>query len=321
MTGLDASTQKRPLKIGIVLLGVEPFNNRNLAHWPGFLELGQTVEALGFNSLWFTDHLLMPMPNGDLEGPWESLTMLSALAASTNRITLAPFVAATSYRNPALIAKIAETIDDISNGRFILALGSGWAEHEYHAFGYPFDHRVARFSEAIQIITSLIRTGNSSFAGNYYSTQDCKLLPRGPRPNGLPIMIGTWHGERMMRLAAQYGDDWNVWGNVTENSAANVPALQAKMNAICEEVGRDPATLSRSCVVLLDVATSIGHESDDQWYQVFGHGFSGSPAEIAEEFRAYARAGISHLQVLAYPSTVESFSYVAEALAILDRDG
>ncbi len=321
MTGPDASTQKRPLKIGTILLGMEPFNDKAMSHWSGFLELGQTVEALGFDSLWFTDHLLMQMPNGDFEGAWESLTMLSALAASTKRITLAPFVAATSYRNPALIAKIAETIDDISNGRFILAVGSGWMEYEYHAFGYPFDHRVARFAEAIQIISSLIRTGNSTFAGNFYSTQGCKLLPRGPRPNGLPIMIGTWHGERMMRLAAQYGDDWNVWANVTENSAANVPALQAKMDAICQDIGRDPATLSRSCVVLLDVSASIGYESNNQIYQIFGGGFSGSPEEIAEEFRAYARAGVSHLQVLAYPSTVESLHYVASVLDILDRDG
>ena len=315
MTDSEATARKRPLKIGIML----PESDREMAgataHWPDFLAMGQAIEELGFDSLWFADHLLMQVPGYEIQGAWESMSILSALAATTKRITLAPFVAATAYRNPAMTAKIAETIDDISGGRFILGLGSGWAELEYHAYGFPYDHRAGRFEEAIQIITSLIRTGSANFQGQYYSVENCQLLPRGPRPNGMPIMIGTFDGERMMRLTAKYADHWNVWANVTGNRAANIPALQAKMDAICEEVGRDPATLERSCAVMVDFANPYGRPAQPV------PSLTGTPEELAEEFRAYARAGISHLQVYPDPCTVEGFEQVARVVEILDREG
>ena len=162
----------RPLKVGIMLPESEREMAGETARWSDFLAMGQSIESLGFDSLWFADHLLMKVPNHEPQGAWEAMSILAALAATTNRITLAPFVAATAYRNPTLTAKIAETIDEISGGRFMLGLGSGWARPEYDAFGYPFDHRASRFEEAIEIITSLIRTGNAQFVGDYYWADD-----------------------------------------------------------------------------------------------------------------------------------------------------
>ena len=315
MTDTSAIERKRPLKIGIML----PESDREMAgqtaHWPDFLAMGQAVEELGFDSLWFADHLLMQVPGFEIQGAWEAMSILSAIAATTKRITIAPFVAATAYRNPAMTAKIAETIDDISGGRFILGLGSGWAELEYHAYGYPYDHRAGRFEEAIKIITSLIRTGHSDFKGEYYQTDNCQLIPRGPRPNGMPIMIGTFSGERMMRLTAQYADHGNVWPNTTGNRAANIPPLQEKMDAICREIGRDPATLERSCAVLADFENPYGRPAQPV------PSLTGTPEEMAEEFRAYARAGISHLQVYPDPCTVEGIEKAARVVEILDREG
>ena len=143
-------------------------------------------------------------------GEWECWSLLAALAAATRRVALGPLVACTSFRNPALLAKIADTVDEVSGGRLILGLGAGWNEREYDAFGYPFDHRVSRFEEALTIVHSLLRTGQVDFAGTYYTARECELRPRGPRPAGPPIMVaGT--GERMLRLAARHADAWNVW--------------------------------------------------------------------------------------------------------------
>jgi alkanesulfonate monooxygenase SsuD/methylene tetrahydromethanopterin reductase-like flavin-dependent oxidoreductase (luciferase family) len=304
----------RPIKIGIMLPESEREMAGLTARWNDFLEMGQTIETLGFDSLWFADHLLMKVEGHEPQGAWEAMSILAALAASTERITLAPFVAATAYRNPALTAKIAETIDEISGGRFILGLGSGWARPEYDAFGYPYDHRASRFEEAIQIITSLIRTGTAEFVGDYHFAINCELRPRGPRPNGLPIMVGTFDGERMMRLAAQFADHWNVWATVTNNSAATVPQLQAKMDEICRSMGRQPDTLERSVAVLVDFDGAYGRPGQKD------PSLTGTPREIADEFLRYAEAGVDHLQIYPDPCTVEGIHQVAEAMALLDAD-
>ena len=304
----------RPLKVGIMLPESEREMAGETARWSDFLVMGQSIESLGFDSLWFADHLLMKVPNHEPQGAWEAMSILAALAATTNRITLAPFVAATAYRNPTLTAKIAETIDEISGGRFILGLGSGWARPEYDAFGYPFDHRASRFEEAIEIITSLIRTGNAQFVGDYYWADDCELRPRGPRPEGLPIMIGTFSGERMIRLAAQFADHWNVWATVTGNSAANVQALQWMMDDVCRSMGRNPKSLGRSAAVLVDFEGAIGRPGQAD------PSLAGTPREIADEFLRYAEAGIDHLQVYPDPCTIDGFARVAEAVDLLDAE-
>ena len=310
---LGASERKRPLKIGIMLPESEREMAGATAGWSDFLAMARVTEELGFDSLWFADHLYMNVEGHEPQGAWEAWSMLAAFAATTTKLELAPFVTCTGYRNPALIAKIAETVDEISGGRLILGLGAGWAEPEYRAFGFPFDHRASRFEEALHIITSLIRTGEVDFKGEFYSAEQCALRPRGPRPNGMPIMIGTFHGERMMRLTAKHADQWNVWAQWTGNRAAAIPPLLAKMDAICAEVGRDPKTLERSAAVMVDFPGAYGRPGQAV------PSLTGTPEELAEEFRAYARAGISHLQLYPDPCTVEGIAALSPVLEILDQ--
>ena len=269
-------SSKRPLKVGIMLPESEREMAGDTAGWSDFLEMARATEDLGFDSLWFADHLLMRVPGYDIQGAWDCWSMLAALAATTTRIELAPFVTCTGYRNPALIAKIAETVDEISNGRLILGLGAGWAEPEYAAFGFPFDHRASRFEEALAIIVPLMRTGKVDFKGEFYSAVDCELRPRGPRPSGMPIMIGTFGGERMMKLTAQHADHWNVWSPWTGNRASGVPALRDKMDAICREVGRDSLTLERSAAVMIDFPGAYGRPGQTV------PSLTGSPEELAK---------------------------------------
>jgi alkanesulfonate monooxygenase SsuD/methylene tetrahydromethanopterin reductase-like flavin-dependent oxidoreductase (luciferase family) len=304
---------KRPIKVGIMLPESEREMAGATASWNDLLAMTLKTEELGFDSVWFADHLLMKVEGSETQGAWEAWTMLAALAARTERIELAPFVTCTGYRNPALIAKMAETLDEISGGRFILGLGSGWAKPEYEAFGYPYDHRASRFEEALHIITSLIRTGEVDFSGEYYSARECELRPRGPRPEGMPIMVGTFHGERMMKLTAEHADHWNMWAQTTGNRAATTAPLQKKMDAVCESVGRDPATLERSVAVMLDFDDAYGRPGQ----QVSS--LTGTSEEIASEFRAYAEIGISCLQVYPDPCTVEAIEKLAPVLEILDQ--
>ena len=128
---------------------------------------------------------------------------------TTSRIELGPFVACNSFRNPALLAKMAVTLDEVSDGRLVLGIGAGWHEPEYHAFGYPYDDRVGRFEEALQIIAPLLREGRVDFEGRYCQARDCEIAPRGPRPAGPPILIGAQR-PRMMRLAARFADIYDT---------------------------------------------------------------------------------------------------------------
>jgi len=307
------SGSKRPLKIGIMLPESEREMAGDTAGWADLLAMTLKTEELGFDSVWFADHLLMKVPGHEPQGAWEAWTMLSAFAARTERIELAPFVTSTGYRNPALIAKMAETLDEISGGRLILGIGSGWAEPEYAAFGFPYDHRASRFEEALQIISSLIRTGSVDFEGEYYCARDCELRPRGPRPNGMPIMIGTFLGERMMKLTAKHADHWNMWAQSTGNRASSTRDLQQKMDAICESVGRDPSTLERSVAVMVDFPGAYGRPGQTV------PSLMGSPQELAQEFRNYAAAGISHIQVYPDPCTVAAIEMLAPVLEVLDQ--
>src|SRR4029077_18806944 len=176
--------------------------------------------------------------------------MLAAIAAATSRIEFGPLVACAGFHNPALLAKQAVTIDEISGGRLILGLGAGWNETEFRAFGYPYDHRVDRFEEAFTIIRTLLRDGAIDFDGQWYQARDCELLARGPRPAGPPLMIGSM-GPRMLRITMPHADSWNVWYNETNNQPEGVARLRGLVDEACREVGRDPAEVERTVAALV----------------------------------------------------------------------
>lgn len=154
-------------------------------------------------------------------GVWECWTVLAALAEATQRVEIGTLVLCNSLRNPAVLAKMATAIDEVSHGRLILGVGAGWNEPEYRAFGLPFDQRVDRFEEALQIIRPLLRDGHVDFTGRYYQAPNCEDLPRGPRADGPPLLVGS-EGPRMLRLTAQYADLWNIgYMGVTSQASAS----------------------------------------------------------------------------------------------------
>jgi alkanesulfonate monooxygenase SsuD/methylene tetrahydromethanopterin reductase-like flavin-dependent oxidoreductase (luciferase family) len=165
--------------------------------------------------------------------------MLAALAATTRRVQIASFVACALYRNPALLAKMADTLDEVSDGRFVLALGAGWIESEFHAYGFPFDHRASRFEEALQILVPLLREGRVDFQGKHYQAHQCELRPRGPTPGGPSLWIAG-DGPRLCSLAARYANGYTIFWQRTSEA---IREQYARVDAACRSVGRDPATL------------------------------------------------------------------------------
>src|SRR2546425_12968666 len=160
------------------------------------------AEKDGFDSIWLPDHLLDLNPGEPTRGVWECWTMLAALAEATHRVEIGTLVTCNSFRNPAILAKMATAVDEVSHGRLILGIGAGWNEPEYQAFGLPFDHRVDCFEEDLSILNPLRREGHVDFAGQYYQARNCEIVPRGPRSEGPPLMVGSEGGPRMLKLTA-----------------------------------------------------------------------------------------------------------------------
>ncbi|MEO7117512.1 MAG: LLM class flavin-dependent oxidoreductase [Candidatus Limnocylindrales bacterium] len=299
----------RPLKIGVQLPEIE-----REVRWPEILDMARATEAVGLDSLWTGDHLLYRRPGEGPKGPWEAWTLLAALAAVTTRVELGPLVAATSFHNPAMLAKMVTTVDEISGGRLVLGLGAGWNETEYTAFGFPFDQRISRFEEAFTIIRTLLRDGHIDFDGRFYRARDCELVPRGPRPNGPPLMVGSV-GERMLRITMPFVDSWNVWYSTYGNRPDGIPALRDMVDAACRDAGRDPSEVERTVAVYVRMPGGSGREGGGY---VVDTPEAVPIADLAPMLRALAAEGIGHVQLVLDPITTGSIEALAPALKELE---
>ena len=314
----------RNLKLGLIL----PTWTTTTLRWSEVLDIAREAVAVGFDSLWATDHLLLPSTNAELreraggavraeavaepEGYMEVFTVLTAIAAEIPDVQIGTLVACTGYRNPVLLAKIAETLDEVSGGRFILGLGAGDSAGEYETLGLPPDHPVGRFEEALQVVRGLLRDGEIDFQGTYHRAREVKLIPRGPRPAGPPLLIGTLNPRpRMRRLVARYADIWNGWLGYTNASAEAAAEQWALIEQACLEHGRDPSTLVRTTAVRVAIPGSGYVPAPGEWP------LQGSPQEMAEVLRGHAKLGVSEVQVALTMGGVEgvrAFAPVIEAL-------
>jgi probable F420-dependent oxidoreductase len=304
--------REQPLRVGIELPVAERRARDDVPRWRDIHEMARLAEAAGFDSVWVEDHLLLRPEGQEPQGLWECCSIVAALAAVTTRVAIGTYVACTAFRNPALLAKMAATLDEISDGRLILGLGAGWNQTDFDAFGFPFDHLAGRFEEAITIIRALLRDGEVDFTGRYYSARDCELRPR-PRTSGLPILVGAG-GDRMLRIAATHADAWNGPATTPERYLP----LRERVDAACAAAGRDPATLERTAAVLVDFTGGRG--IPDSFNPARLPPLSGSADDIAAALRGLAGAGIAHVQVTTLPMIAASVERLAPVLALLGRD-
>jgi probable F420-dependent oxidoreductase len=295
------------MKIGLyVYLGNDRETNSKRSY-DSIRATARQAEADGFDSIWLADHLLYRTAGEPTRGIWENWTILSALAEATERVEIGTLVLCNSFRNPGILAKMATTVDEVSQGRLILGIGAGWNEPEYEAFGLPFDHRVDRFEEALQILKPLLQEGRVDFEGAYYRARDCEILPRGPRSTGPPLLVGS-EGPRMMRLTAQYADLWNI-GYL--GGPETLAAPRSRFEAACREAERDPASIG--------VTAFIGLWFPD--LQPEKPGFvetplMGSEEEIAVAMRGYRDLGVQHIMFQFAPYTPESLQRLTSALGL-----
>ncbi len=300
-----SSTQSTTFGIGVPV--AEPKPGANHPHFSDQVEVARNAAAAGIDSLWFADHFSFPSDDG-LRGSWDVFTLIAAIAAVVPDVTVGTMVACTAYRNPGVIAKSTEMIQDISGGRFILGLGAGWQRNEYDQFGLPFEPRVTRFEEALTIIHGLLRDGQVDFQGKYSQANNAVNLPRAASGPDTPILIGST-GDRMLGLLARYGDAWNTgWGADTEG----LKAKAAKLDAACEAIGRDPGTVVRT--------VSVGFAAD---------GFSGDPKGVfvgsTDEKVAFLKdlegLGFSHFIIRLDPFSPDTLAAFADVITAFHTTG
>ena len=310
--GSEASARLSAVKVGLLVFLADDRESNEKRSWDSIRAVARQAEMDGFDSIWLADHLLYRPPGRPTRGIWECWTMLAALAEATERVEIGPLVVCNSFRNPAILAKMASAVDEISHGRLILGVGAGWNEPEYEAFGLPFDHRVSRFEEALQIIRPLLRTGHVDFAGQFYQARNCEDRPRGPRPEGPPLMVGS-EGPRMLKLTAQYADLWNT-GYMGQPETMAEP--MAKIEAACRDAGRDPASLGITALIGLWYP-----DLQPQQPTFLDHPLTGTVHDIADAMRGYAELGVEHIMFQCEPYGPESVRRLTEALHLYRAAG
>ncbi len=292
-----------PLQLGVQLPEIEWRPS-----WSEVEQMAITAEAVGFDSLWLGDHLVYDTPDGP-SGPWECWTLLSAVAAVTERVLLGPLVSPTAFRNPALLAKMAATVDEVAAGRLVLGLGAGWNRFEFDAFDIPFEPRVARFAEAFAIITGLIRSGRVEHRGEYHRADGTVLVP--PARPQMPIMIGS-SGPRMLEITAPHLDWWNEWWAAFSNRPEELPPLLDRLDAALRAAGRDPAEIVRSVAVLVQVEGGSGRRMGNE---AAVQPITGTLAQIADRLLQFSPL-VDHVQLVVDPITIESIESLA---SVVDR--
>jgi alkanesulfonate monooxygenase SsuD/methylene tetrahydromethanopterin reductase-like flavin-dependent oxidoreductase (luciferase family) len=301
------------MRIGLInQLHGRPGGDRPAPSWPSISERARVAEEIGFDIFVFEDALLY-RGEEHTNGLWESVSIAGALAATTDTIRFGQSVVNSPYRSPALVASIATTLDEISGGRYVLGIGAGNTEDsDYEAFGFPTDRRYSRFAEAIQIIHSLLKSGRVDFTGEFYAVKQSELVLRGPNPQGPPINIAAG-GEKMLTLAARYGDQWNWWGwdeTITQIQERLQPLVDILERA-CQAEQRDPASLIRTFDLYSVLAP--GFDAD--------HGLknpvAGSPEEIAGFILSLGELGFEEVRCDLWPKSADAVAAMEPVVALV----
>lgn len=265
-----------------------------LSIWPGtaqpysdILAVARHAAGTGWDGVWAADHFMPNRPVGERpETPMlEAGTVVAALGASVDRVTVGTLVYGNTYRHPAVLANMAATADHVSGGRFVLGVGAGWQVNEHQQYGIdlpPVTPLLDRFEEALQVLHGLLRTPVTTFTGEYYQLTGAVCEPK-PVQTPLPIMIGAKGEKRMLRMVARYADQWNTWG---------LPDLIAHKSAVlddhCDAVGRDPKTILRTAQALISLDDTRPTNPDVAFY-------GGSTDAVRATVEQYREIGLGEL--------------------------
>jgi len=290
------------MKVGVVVPCAET-DGTTTPGWPGIREFAMAAEANGMDSLWVYDHFYYDPEDGSpIEGQHEAWTLLSALAAVTDRAELGTLVLCSTFRDPGLVAKMAATLDEVSGGRLILGLGAGWHDPEYDTFGFPKDRRVDRFEEALQVVVPLVRGERVTFSGKYHRAKDAALIP--PPTRNIPVLIAC-EGPRMLGLTARFADAWNTaWYGAADDSLREAFAA---MDSAAVEQGRPTQEITKTVgITIRDVSSAPAGGEDPA--------LEGTAEDLAKAFDEYEALGADHLICSLEPASVTSLQRVGAAV-------
>ena len=254
-----------PLRIGIKLSQDQPIET--------YREVWRIAEQGGFDHCWAMDHLASIGAAGDDRPIFEGWELLAAMAAATQRVRVGLLVTGITYRNPALLAKIATTVDHLSGGRLEFGIGAAWAANEHEMYGIPgLDHRVGLLSEGLRVMKMLWTQERTDFEGRYFTMRNAVANPKPVQKPYPPIWIGAG-GPATLRLTARHADVWNASGTAGQEGAMEA---SKRLDEICAEIGRDPAEIRRSMQMPS----------------------GGDPAELADRLHRHYEAGFTELVVM-----------------------
>lgn len=294
-------------ELGVVLPIFQSGPERHVPSGTEVLEQARLAEAIGFDTIWVPDELLWQVEDGPPRGAWDGISMAGAIAAVTSRAKVGTWVLSALHRNPGIIAKTAATLDSLSGGRFVFGLGAGHPDPgQAYAFGLPEDKAFARFEEALRIIVPLIREGRADFVGEFHVARDLVQQPPGPRPTGMPLMLGG-NGPRARRIAVQHADIYSCYIEQQPTVEELLPRIES-LETTCRELGRDPASIGRSVGVWVHPL-----ETDE----VRASHLSGPAARIADAVASYREAGFTQVELMYLPGTtpaLEALAPVVEAI-------
>jgi alkanesulfonate monooxygenase SsuD/methylene tetrahydromethanopterin reductase-like flavin-dependent oxidoreductase (luciferase family) len=303
----------RDLKLGIVLPLYEDLADGRTHRWGELRSMARLAEDIGFDTIWIADELLWRVE--EWSGPrgwWECVAMAAAVAEATERIEVGSWVMSANQRNPGITVRAVETLDEISDGRFVFGLGAGSGDSEAEAYGLPLDHVVGRFEDALAIIVPLLRDGRADHTGPYHQAKDLESRPRGPRPGSIPLMIGAGK-PRTLALAARHADIWSYFVRERSEPAEFVPLVRA-LEAACSEIGRDPASIGRSVGIFVEPTTATGSEA-----MGLGVPVRGSADEVAEALHAFSEVGVTQVECMLWPWTMDALEAMRPVVERLDR--
>ncbi len=304
----------RNLKLGLVLPLYEDPETGRPHRWDELRAMAVLAEDIGFDTVWVPDELLWRVE--DWPGPrgwWECVAMTGAVAEATERIEVGTWVLSANQRNPGITVRAVETLDEISNGRFVFGLGAGSGDSEAKAFGLPLDHVVSRFEDSLEIIMPMLRTGRADHDGPYHQATDLESRPRGPRSGAIPLMIGAG-GPRTTALAARHADIWSYYAQERSDDPGEFAPRIQQLEAACEKIGRDPATIGRSAGIFVEPAEATGSQAAG-----FGVPIRGSADQIADALHAFTEVGVTQIECVPWPATIATLEAMRPVVERLDR--
>lgn len=298
------------MRIGLIveLNGTEQEGESPAPRWADVRGQALAAESVGFDSLVFEDGLLYEY-GGPPRGLWESVSMAGAIAASTTTIEFGHSVLNAPYRSAAMMAKIALTLDEVSGGRYVFGIGAGnTPDSDYDAFGFPKDRRYSRFAEDIQVIHSLLKTGEVDFDGEFAHARNARTILDRVRPDGPPIVIAAG-GPKMLRLVARYGDAWNWWA-IDRDTLGGISQKVALLDEACMEIGRDPRSVRRT-IDLYSVDPLQVYDGDPDRAPLY----SGSASDIAQAILELQDQGVDEVRCHLHRADTANRSEAIEAMS------